>query len=118
MAHEHSYPAILGYVTRFEIRKVFEAPDAARFDVEIVLAPEWRESSPTTKVQFIDVRDVRYGGPHEGIALGNYLCLSISNVSAAQWDGIRYEVTNVEHGCALSLYCRAFEILGSGEGQP
>ena len=118
MAHEHSYLAIRGYVTRFEIRKVFEAAEAVRFDAEIVLAQEWREASPTTKVQLIDVRDVRYGDPHEGINFGVDLYLSISNVSAAQWDGIRYKVTNVEQGCTLSLYCRDFEILGSGEGQP
>jgi hypothetical protein len=108
------FPMIRGYVVAFTIRKIFDEGEAVRFDVEIVLAEEWLPS-PATTVRFTDVRDLRYGNAHEGISLGVCLWLSIVDVSAAGWEGIRFKVVNDEQDCTLSLYCQRVEILVPGE---
>ena len=108
------FSTVRGYVVTVTIRKVFDEGEAVRFDVEIVLAQEWLHSSPATTVRFTDVRDLRYGDAHEGISLGVWLWLSIVEMSAAGWEGIRFKVDNTEQECTLSLYCRSVEILVPG----
>jgi len=101
---------ICGYVVSFTIKKIFEENGAASFDVEISLADEWQSPSPTTIVRFSDVRELRYGDTQDGIAFGAKLSLSIDDVSANGWEGIRFRAINVEQGCLLSLYSRALEV--------
>src|SRR5687767_3246241 len=108
---QQSYLPIRGYVAAFSIRKAFDDRDVASFDVEIVVAHEWRSSSPTITVRFSDARDIRYGDAHQGIDLGAYLFLNITDVTGAGWDGIRFRADNVEQGCLFSLHCRSFEVL-------
>lgn len=97
---------ISGHVETFLIKKVV-SEDEVRFDIEIVLS----SSSSNAAVRFSGVREVHYGDPHEGMHFGDYLLLSITDISDAGWDGIRFRVMNVENSCKLSLYCRSFEIL-------
>jgi hypothetical protein len=98
-----------GYLRRFEIKRVFDVPDRFRVDVEIELASHWSEPSTGTLLKFAGATGVQIGD-REGIDLGSILFLAIRDVSERQWDGIRYEVSQVEQGCHLQLCCQSFEI--------
>jgi hypothetical protein len=101
---------ICGYVVSFSIKKIFDA-ESVRFDLEIALSEEWRPSSSVISAQFTDVRDMRYGSPHEAIDLGANLALSIDDVAERGLERMRFRVFNVEQGCNLSFYCRSFDVL-------
>lgn len=110
MQHQSSHRAFQGYMVHFSITKTFDEREFASFDVEIVLATEWKPSSPAVKLRFAGARDVRYGDAHQGIDFGDHLFLSVDDVANSSWEGIRFRVQNVEGG-SLSLYCRDFELL-------
>lgn len=118
MPSDQAYLTTPGYLTRFEIRKVFDHAGEGRFDVEIALARDWQGPSPTTTLRLTDVHDVRFGDPEDGTALGLVLCLRITDVSAAQWENVRYKVANIEPGFPLSIYCRAFSVDDAAGGHP
>ena len=99
---------VRGYVSDLSIRKVFDQ-GVARFDVELSLSNEGRESSGKIVIRFTDVRNVRYGDPREGIDFGAHISLAIEDVSNSGWDGIRFKAYETEGG-RLSLYCRRFDV--------
>jgi hypothetical protein len=109
--NQSSHRTFVGYVAHFSITKTFDDRGVASFDVEIVLAAEWQPSSSSTRLRFAGVRAVKYGDGQDGIDFGAYLFLSVTDVADAQWEDIRFEVKNVEHG-QFSLYCRDFEVMG------
>jgi len=108
MTRPDADPTFRGYLTKFEMEKVFEA-GRMRLDLTLVLAEAWEEGAPQTAIQFTGVQDVRFGDQHEGINFGSQLFLKVSDVSAQQWEGIRYRVANLEQDLRLAFYCRGFE---------
>lgn len=107
---QSSHRTFVGYVARFSITKTFDDQGIASFDVEIVLAAEWKPSSLATKLRFVGARAVSYGSGHEGINFGAYLFLNVTDVADVRWEGIRFEVKNVEDE-RFSLYCADFEVM-------
>ena len=97
-----------GFLTKFEIEKVFES-GLMRLDLTLILAEAWEEGAPQTWIQFAGVQDVRFGDQHDGINFGSQLLLNIADVSGQQWEGIRYRVANLEQDLRLTFYCRSFE---------
>src|SRR5262245_45516352 len=99
---------VSGYLASLTVKKIFEECGTASFDVEIELSKKWESQSPNTAVSFFGVRDLRIGDPNEGLPLGALVYLSIWDVSADQWEDVRFRVVNDEMDFALSLFCREF----------
>jgi hypothetical protein len=108
--NQSSHRTFVGYVAHFSITKAFDDRGVASFDVEIVLAAEWGPSSLATKLRFAGARAVRYGEGQDGIDFGAYLFLSVTDVADTGWEGIRFEVKNIEDE-RFSLYCRDFKTI-------
>ena len=105
-----AHPLIRGYVVSFSFRKTFGEDNRARFDIELVVSKDWQSSDSNTFLRFRDARNVRYGDSRDGMNFGAQLCLKIVDIGSAGWDGIRFEVTNIEQGCPFSLHCRSFDV--------
>ncbi|MFO1056165.1 MAG: hypothetical protein U1E53_04280 [Dongiaceae bacterium] len=106
---EMGHPLIKGYVVVFEVTRILDPTDF-RLDVRIVLSKDWEPSSSVTTIRLTGVRDLSFGTPISRIDFGALLMISISDVSADQWDRVRFKVENIEDDFPLSLYCRAVEV--------
>jgi hypothetical protein len=83
-----------GYVDRFLLTKRFD-DDRVKFDLELVLADQWSEDSAKTIMHFHDVRDLHYGSG-DPISFGDRLALAIVDVSADQWEGVRFTMLKAD----------------------